>query len=299
MGITSKYFNKIINLYFLNEDGSRTEDKIVCPVTGRKPSIEFVGTFEAKDNGLLPSFTITVTNLYISLIKIQYPSIKVEAGYYGNLVSFTGQIMSVFQESPGPDGKTVISCLLGTVNKRLNSVIDVNFSTGDTLEDVIKKISNGVGFTSDPQIPEDLKSLPLPAEFAENGQAMQVAEKLFKLFPEKKLRITEEEKKLYVYSLGDSLNETKKVTVEYLISPPQKNPGDEDGAYYTVFTAPWNPSVMPGVKVIFPSWEYIKFFNLVNENAQTNSAVAIRVMVHFATNGSINQMQVTGIGAKE
>lgn len=297
MGIKEN-FNKIINLYFLDKNGL-VKDSIVCPTQGRKPEIEIVGTFQPSEaGGALPAFTITVTNLYTNLIGFQYPMIIIEAGYKGNLIKFKGSIISMFTESPGPDGKTIISCYLGAVENWLNSYIDVSVTAGATLKDLITKVSDGLGFTSAPQIPAELQTLTLPADFAENGTASEIIKKIYLLFPEYKLEVSELNEKLYVYSLGSIRKGIKRVQVDYLSSPPQKNPGDQNGAYYTVFTAPWNPAVLPGVKVVFPAWQYIKFFNLVNANIQNNAIIAQFVQVHFSTTGSINQMQVQGMGVE-
>lgn len=297
MGIDGQ-FNKIINLYFLDKDGNETEKKIICSLYGRKPEIEIVGKFMAAD-GNLPAFTITVTNLYFNLTGFQYPMIKVEAGYKGNLVKFKGSIMSMFQESPGPDGKTVIICYLGTLSSWLQTVIEVNYDMGTTLKDIIENLSGLLGFNGSPKIPADIQSLTIPAKFEENGTAASIFQKLFNLFPDLNLHENEMNGQLNVYRMNEeSSNSVKTVVLEYLRSPPQKNQGGENGSYWVVFTAPWNPSVMPGVKVIFPAWQYIKFLNLVNSASETNAVIVQFVEIHFSTNGGANEMKVSGLGVK-
>lgn len=295
MGLT--HWNKIINIYFLDKDGNQTKDYILCPRSGRKPEIEIVGTFyPSTSGGSLPAFTITITNLYLNLLDFQYPKIKVEAGYSGNLVSFKGSIISIFQESPGPDGKTVICCYLGTVENWLNAYVSVDLEPNTPFIQAVTEITKPLGFRGAPSIPSALQSLVLPAPFVDNGMVSDVLTRLFDLFPEYEIQAVEDNNQVCIYSMGKIQTSVKTVNIDYLSSPPQKNPGGDDGAYYTAFTAPWNPAVMPGIKATFPAWKYIKYFNLVNVNAETNAIIVQFVQLHFSTIGSVNQMQVEGRG---
>lgn len=295
-------YNRIINLYFYstNEAGVKyVADKIICPTRGRKPEIEIVGTFQPSlQGGGIPEFTITVTNLYLDLANKQYTQIRVEAGYESNLLAFEGSIYSIFQESPGPDGKTVISCYLGTIENWLSSRINLDLDPGARLEDIINKISKALNFTKVPEIPPELKGLTLPARFTEEGLVSDVLNKLLKQFEEKELRLAEDDGTLYLYSVGTPPSALNQIEIKFLMTPPQKNVGNDDGSYYTVFTAPWDPRVKPGTKVIFPAWQFVKFFNLVNKEADTNAIIVQFVRIHFGTVGSINQMQVEGLGVK-
>lgn len=295
-------YNRIINLYFysINAAGVKyVADKIVCPLRGRKPEIEIVGTFQPSlQGGAIPEFTITVTNLYLDLANRQYTQVRVEAGYENNLIAFEGSVYSFFQDSPGPDGKTVISCYLGTVESWLSSRIDLDLEPGARLEDIINKISKALNFGKAPVIPPELKNITLSSRFTEEGLVSDVANKLLKQFEDKELRLAEDDGALYLYSVGTAPSALNQIEIKFLSTPPQKNVGDEDGAYYTVFTAPWDPRVKPGTKVIFPAWQFVKFFNLVNKDADTNAIIVQFVRVHFGTVGSVNQMQVEGLGVK-
>lgn len=303
MGLNLKYFNRIIDVYFLDDKGA-IQKQILCPRKGIKPKIELVGKLlPSLSGGELPSFNLTITNLYLDFIdrnsnKALYPKIKITAGYANSAIQIVGTVVSMFQEEPGPDGKTVIICQNGNLNNWLDSYVDIDLEQGSSFSDVITSVSKGLGFTGTPIIPAAIKNVSLPGKFACNGTASYVLEQFFKLFPEKQLRVTEENNLLYIYCVGDEVAGTKTVDIEYLSSPPQKNVGGANGAYYTTFSAPWNPDVKPGVKVTFPAWAYTKYFKAVNTNNGKNAIIVQSVDIHFSTVDKINQMQVQGIGAK-
>lgn len=298
MGI--EQFNKTISLYFLDENGRDTGNNIICPARGRKPEIELVGTFQPSlSGGAIPEFTITVTNLYLDILGFQYPKVKVVAGYEGNTIEFSGSIMSMFRESPGPDGKTVICCYLGTISGWLDSYLETDCTAGTPLKDVLAKISQSLGLAAEPIIPAELAGLTLLSKFAESGTASSVLDKLLAQFPSEGLGVAEDNGTLHLYSNGTPKTYIKRINIDYLSSPPQTNPGGENGAYYTAFTAPWNPQVRPGVKAVFPAWQYVKNLTVVNSDSTNMNAVNVEfVQIHFSTTGSANQMQVQGVGVK-
>lgn len=289
-------YNRIINLYFLTKDGLEI-NRVKCPARGRKPDIEITGSIMA-DN-FLPAFTITVKNLYLNVSgdrENPYAKIKVEAGYEQNYITFTGQIVSLFQESPGPDGKTVIMCQLGLIDSWLTATVDLDEDPGASMQSIVEKISKSLGM-QEAQIPPALADLTVQDRFTFQGKCSEAIAKLIKTFPEKKLFITEKDGALQVASKEDGTSlVTKKIN--FLSSPPQQNPGEGDGAFYSTFTAPWLPNLRPGERVEFPAWQYIRYFNVVNNATNTNTILVTSIQFHFGTVGSVNQMTVQGPGVK-
>lgn len=299
MAITSiPNFNRIINIYFLSVDrfgGQSVVKQIICPTHGMKPDIEIVGTM--LPGNVLPSFQITIKNLYMDLSGGQYQNIRVEAGYGNKLVPITGQIISIFQESPGPEGKTVIMCQAGTINAWVSSMIDLNEPAGTPVRMVLEKISRAMDMKT-PKMPLNLLGLVLPCNFEWQGLAAQALNKLIKLLPDEKLIITENDGSLQV-STTKTLSLTVKKYLNFLQAPPQQNPGggEGDGAYYTTVTGPWMPDLRPGMQLVFPAWQYIRFRNLINRDSTQNSIIVTSIQFHFGTVGGVNQMTVQGPGA--
>ena len=141
-------FNRIINLT-LNK--SSYDDKgfkaltptfIRCPVRGRKPKIEINGTWTTDVD--MPAFNITIQNLYIDILKDQYSSVEVECGYEGNTKTIQGDIITMYQESPGPEGKTVIQCVYGRLQQWLDATVSLNFEAGTPIGAVLDSIKDKI-----------------------------------------------------------------------------------------------------------------------------------------------------------
>ena len=280
-------FNRIIDLTFYTKSGKVR--KIACPRRGRKPSIEINGTYEARST--VPTLNITIKNLYLDLTDISYTRCKVDAGYEGNLIPIEGEIFSIYQESPGPEGTTVIQLKAAKLGDWLNEYIDLNYPAGTPLIMILNSIKSKLKIT---QLKPGVKAstLKLKEPFMHHGPAREALIKLEEKFEGDMLSIFVRSNKLCAICGDKDIAGIK--TLQYMSAPAQPNTGGEDGAYFTTITAPWMPELDMYDKLIIPARTYVRNLQLVAglKNRQTIRVTALSF--HFATTGSANQMTVQG-----
>ena len=303
MGIKNSNFNRIIDIslsgssirYVGSTLGKVSYTKsIVCPRHGRKPEIEINGTFTTKD--YLPAFNITIKNLYLDLQKEQYTKIKVSCGYAGNVIPIEGTILSMYQESPGPDGRTVIQCQAGNLTDWLEANVQLNYKAGTSLTEILGAIKSKL---KAPQvvIGNEARELKIKTgeKFMHDGSAREAMTKLEKVFEEERLAVFMREQTLCAICLttGDKVGEE---VLQYMSAPPQPNTGDERGTYYTTITAPWMPKLQIGDILTIPSRVYMSNYGMVGlaGTGKTQKIQVTSISFHFGTTGSTNSMTVQG-----
>jgi len=288
MAVVINRFNRIINLKIHTLSGVPVIIK--CPLRGRKPSIEINGSFTTQS--YIPAFNVTIKNLYLDMQGEQYTKLEVEAGYEGNTKVFEGNIISMYQESPGPEGKTVIQCVEGEAKSWLDVTVSLNYEGGTLLTDVLNAIQSKLGITT-LRLGKKAGDLQLKEPFMYDGTARGALVKLMKVFEEEKLALGVVENSLRAACLtfGDFI-EPK--ILEYMSAPPQENTGDEAGAYYTTITAPWMPELKIYDKLTIPSRVYIRNFGTVGGEAKTQNIQVTGLQFHFGTTGGTNSMTVQG-----
>lgn len=300
MGIKNSNFNRIIDISFLGSakryNGSELmvqnyQKSIVCPRHGRKPEIEINGTFT--DRSYLASFNITIKNLYLDLQREQYTRIKVSCGYAGNVIPIEGTILSMYQESPGPDGRTVIQCQTGNITDWLEANVQLNYEAGTSLTEILGAIKNKL---KAPQvvIGKEARKLKIKTgeKYMHDGSAREAMTKLEKMFEEERLVVFMREQTLCAICLttGDKVGEE---VLQYMSAPPQPNTGDERGTYYTTITAPWMPKLQIGDILTIPSRVYMSNYGMVG-TGKTQQIQVTKISFHFGTTGSTNSMTVQG-----
>ena len=302
MAISGK-FNRIINLYFYKKENLGIAGKvnatslilsttIKTPTKGIKPDIEINGNFT--NATYLPVFNIAIKNLYLNLNEAQYSQVRVEAGYENNLISFTGTILSLYQESPGPDGVTRIQCINGNLDTWLSKTVNLNFDEGTKLSVILSNIASTLN-CKNVSLMESVQNLSLTEKFEFQGKAAEAINQLQKIFENEKLMIKSKDSILYALSIENKESIGSR-EIKFISAPPQQNPGDEDGVYYTVVTAPWEPGLQCGDKLIYPSWQYVKNYQTV-KNASGKSAICVQgINFQFSTVGGANSMTVQGYG---
>lgn len=293
MDIGVSRFNKIIDLTLETSSGSKLVIK--CPRHGRKPNIEINGCYSMR--GFLPSFNITVKNLYLDLQTEQYSKITVEAGYAGttkgSTATFKGTILSIYQESPGPEGSTVIQCKLGILQDWLDATVSLNYDPQTSISDILDAIKNKLG-AADVKLGDKARTLTTKEPFMFDGSAREAMMKLQKHFEDEKLIVFMREDKLYAELIGEGDNDGVKV-LQYLSAPPQPNTGGSNGVYYTTVTAPWMPDLNLYDKLQIPSKVYIYKFGLVgNKDKKTQNIQVTTLSFHFGTTSNANSMTVQG-----
>lgn len=294
MAVNTKRFNRIINLTINRVEGAPVVIK--TPVRGRKPKIEINGTWTTDVD--LPAFNITIQNYYPDMLRAQYSSVNLEVGYQDNLIPIHGTILNMYQESPGPEGRTVIQCQLGFLQQWLDTIVDLNYKAGTTLDSILDKIVKEIkGERKRLGTHAQTLSLKEPMQF--NGTARDAITDLINRFKDDNLAITINGQELRAICLpkgdneGDTIGEPRRL--EYISAPPQENPGDEAGSYYTTINAPWMPELSIGDELEVPSKVYVRNFATVgNASKGTQNIQVTTLSFHFGTVGSVNSMTVQG-----
>jgi hypothetical protein len=300
MAVNLERFNRIIDLSFItagNKYDSRGfllnagQKSIVCPRYGIKPNIEINGTYG--ESQTLYALHVSVKNLYLDLRTEQYSKLKIRAGYANNLITIESEIFKMYQESPGPEGTTIIECKLGSITQNwLDSMVQLNFKPGAKLSDILRALGTKLK-ASDVNMGKQAKSKTLQEMFLYDGSARGAMAKLEEVFQKDKLKVFMRGSRLCAICLetGDFIEQH---VLQYMSAPPQHNPGDKDGNWTTQITAPWMPEVQPGDQIIIPSQVYQYNFELVGGAKKTQKMIVTQMSFHFGTRGSVNQMTCQG-----
>lgn len=296
MGIKNANFNRIISLTLNgNNEGSRPII-IKCPVHGRKPKIEINGTWTTDVD--LPAFNLSVQNLYIDITRGEYSSIEVEVGYEGNTKTIQGDIITMYQETPGPEGKTIIQCVLGRLNQWLDSKVSWDFAAGATLKSVLESVKDKIGADRVLMGEAVASTLKLKEPLKFTGTARETLSNLVNRFQDNNLSIFMQGQDIRAVCLAqkekaDIISEEPRI-LQYMSAPPQENSGGDDGSYYTTVNAPWMPELSIGDLLTIPSRVYIRNFSKVGGNSKTQNIQVTTLSFHFGTVGSVNSMTVQG-----
>ncbi len=290
-------YNRIIDLTLISTNGKRIQvPQGGCPRRGRKPSIEINASYAA-NNTLMP-FNIKIKNLYLDLIPVQYARVEMKVGYENNNIDMAGSILSIYQESPGPEGSTIIQCEMGDFQTWLDAAVQLNFEAKTPLEKVLEEIKGKMGATS-VVIKPSAKALTLETPFPFDGTARGALAELEKLFQEEKLHVFLRNETLCAicYTKNDFINSHK---LEYMSAPPQPNAGTSEATAYTTVTAPWLPQLNIGDRLEVPQKTYVRYKTTVNASAKATQFIQIYSMsIHFGTTGGVNSMTVQGFNVKE
>ena len=287
-------YNRIIELTIIGKNGR--EYNIECPRNGRKPNIEINVSYAA--NNSLYAFNVTIKNLYLDFVNEQYATIKLKVGYADNLVDMEGTILSIYQESPGPEGRTVIQCQEGKMQQWLDAAVQLYFEPGTYIKDILEKIKDKVG-AHQVTIGNKASALSLKTPFEHDGSAREALTKLQDFFKDDKLYAFLRNDTLCAICIGEG-DYIASHKLEYTSAPIQPNAGTESGdAGYTTVTAPWIPQLRIGDKLEIPAKVYMRYLTTVNKNAGGTIFIQVfKISVHFGTTGGVNQMTVQGTNMK-
>jgi hypothetical protein len=264
---------------------------IICPRFGIKPDIQINGTLGADGN--LWALHIMIKNFYYDLRTEQYSKVKIRVGYANKPITLEANILNMYQQTPGPEGTTVVECLYGNVaQKWLDTMVDLNYPKDTSLTDIIKAIKTKLNATNIHMgVKAGALKLDSPLQF--EGSARNALTELEKRFQDKHLQTFMRGDVLCAICLteGDCVSQH---VLQYLSAPPQQNPGDSQGTWTTQITAPWMPEVMPGDEIIIPLQTYIRNGQLVGFGSKMQRLHVTKMSFHFGTKGSINQMTCDG-----
>lgn len=279
-------FNKKIDIDLMGEGVSPVS--IICPDSGRKPSIEISGTYDASD--VINDFTVRITNFYIQGLS-NYTRIRVSAGYMNNrTLCAEGEISFAYTESPGPDRVTVLCCKIGDSSAWTGRFLSVAFSAPVTIQEVIQKISDSLGFGT-PNIDQQIKATTLPY-FFHTGRASGALHYLSELLPGTNITVANNRISVWVPGQGKEGQEnSRSFLLQNLITPPAITGNAAN------VVAPWTPDIRPGDYVTFPT----RFFSQDYAAAQAGTVgetctIQVQTMTFkFATTEDSNEMQLEGI----
>ncbi len=287
-------FNRIIDLTIIGKNGN--QQVIYCPRHGRKPSIEINVTYA--DNNSLYAFNVAVKNLYLDFVNEQYATIKLTVGYADNTVDMEGTILSIYQESPGPEGRTIIQCQEGKMQQWLDAAVQLYFEPGTSVKNILEQIKSKVG-AHQVTMGTKASTLSLKTPFEHDGSARGALTKLQDVFKDEKLYVFLRNETLCAICIGEA-DYIASHKLEYISAPVQPNAGSESGdAGYTTVTAPWIPQLRNGDCLEVPAKVYQRFLTTVNKNAGDTIFIQVfKISVHFGTTGGVNQMTVQGTNMK-
>lgn len=290
MAVIGRNYNRIIELTLTATNGRKHH--IACPKHGRKPVIEITGNYTTAN--FLPAFNVTVKNLYLELKDQNYSKLKVKAGYAdGSSDTFEGSILSLYQESPGPEGQTVIQCQLGQVQTWLDETVQMNYEPGTMLTILLEDIRKALRSTGVRTGQLKARYLQTKERFEYDGPARGAIAKLQKTFEDAGLNVFVRNNYLCALCApGNDFISAHKL--EYLSAPPQENVGGQEGAYYTTVSAPWNPELRIGDQLRIPSKVYVRNLVKVGGLSKTQVIQVTAISFHFSTTGSANSMTVQG-----
>ncbi len=300
MAVSLERFNRIIDISFsgsatryvgssLNQIGFTRS--ILCPRRGIKPDIQINGTLGADGN--LWALHIMIKNFYYDLRSEPYSKIKLRVGYANKPITIEANITNMYQQTPGPDGTTVIECIYGSATKQwLDTMVNLNYEKDTSLSVIIEAIKNKLNAVDKKMgVKADRLKLEEPLQF--EGSAREALAHLEQRFQGSHLQ---------TFMRGDILcaicptegDFVQQHILQYLSAPPQQNPGDSQGTWTTQITAPWMPEVMPGDEIAIPSQTYIRNNQLVGAGSKLQRLHVVKMSFHFGTRGSINQMTCDG-----
>lgn len=104
-------YDRYINLTFVSKNDRKYS--IITPKKGVKPNIAV--QLATNPNDMVTQFTISIMNCSIDINLSEFIYVEVKMGYYSSeeSLAFTGQLNSVFQESPNPNGILTFQGVVG------------------------------------------------------------------------------------------------------------------------------------------------------------------------------------------
>lgn len=286
-------FNRIVNIKLINAAGAVVQE-IRTPPHGRKPNIQIVALLTPGSNAA--QFDIHVKNFYIDLPKDNYQRVRIEAGYYGATEEILdGSVAYIFQETPGPEGNTIIHCIDVNLENWLGNTVHLDLPEGFTLKQAMEQISAALGFNT-PYIQPGLENLTSKIQWQYDNDAKNAIEELKKRFDGLFIRAASNKLSAYtVDGVSAGTSGVREHTITRISAPLQVNGSNETGAVAITLTAPWDPKIRPGDIINV----FTKYYTTAGYGATTTGDLekflVNTIQIHFGTVGAINQMVIQGV----
>lgn len=281
MAVRIENWNKLIDITL----GTGTEAlQILSPRNGRKPDITISGKFDTKTQA--NTVEIRIVGLYTTKIQ-DFNTVRISAGYAQNMnQTLVGSITNIYQESPGPDGITVISCTTAEIDSWLNKQIVMDLAPGFGMRDAVAAIAKALNFNS-----FEPRDNPISeAGIQLNTTAHDALAQMKNYFPDYNFRVSNNTVIADKQEAKDAVNE---FNIDFLCAPPQYS-----GPSVTI-TAPWNPAIKVGDFVTFST----KYYQAVQI---TQGATFIKdkykvssIAFQFGTVSQDNRMTIIGVANEQ
>ncbi len=240
----NQLFDKQIEIELYDTPGGTgtPTDKIVIPPTGVKPNIGLQANFIP--SMVVGNVNVRITNFYPSKALSEYKWMKITAGYRDSQdkASMAGQVKVAYQESPSPDGVTLISLLTANISDCFNAMVSFTTKKGrnmsDALNEVLAQLSNqsGTKWT----LSDSTTPYVLTAPYSFCGTAKDCLQDMKTRWS---FEYMFEGTELVIYEKNQGRINQTPLEINYLSSPPQA------AASGITFTAPWIPKLRPGMRV--------------------------------------------------
>jgi hypothetical protein len=293
-------FDKVINVTFTTESGQ--DIVIMCPKTGRKPTIKVSGQMMPQATIFSLELRITNFNGVQDLAVESEPglsnirTVSIGVGYSGtqtlagqqageSLSTINGQISNAFEETPGPDGVTVFQVLIGNYKQWNEIMLESSWDIGTSLSDVFSSLCETFGVT--PVFKAD--SITLPIAFFATGKVKDSLQKLSAMY-DKQLLI-DYDRIIMMEPIANGGTTGVSHTISLVKSPPRWN----GGAYDVII--PYNAAIRCGDSVTINS-DYVrtKFagFQLgaTGVSKPPSEFTIISASFDFSTTGDENDMEL-------
>jgi hypothetical protein len=289
----NKLLDKQIKLYLYDTEGGTgaPTDIITMPAVGMKPNIginaEFI-TSEVVQNPM-----IRLTNFYPSKPLSDYKWFQCLAGYRDSpdWAGFEGQVWIAYQESPSPDGVTLISCAIANMTDVYNAKIDLHVEKNTYLSEVFTNIKNALTDNTGVQwsLENSLPDIQIPMQLDFTGYVKDLLANLKKMFG---FQYGYEGKTLVIYSINEGRTAIDPVKINYLSSPPTQ------AAVGVTFAAPWMPELRPGMQVYIDPVYFKQKYDATKVDI-SSTLVCQTINVEFNTVTQQNIMTVLALNIAE
>lgn len=269
-------FDKIVNITLTQKTGESSY--VLCPKTGRKPTINVSG--KIWPSPILADLDVRITNLYTGDTPLDaYKYLKFEAGYAGSLAAtIEGEVVNAYQETPGPDGVTVFKMLQGGFTNWTNVTMSQNWPAGTSVNSILSDLAGMLQLSLKTTVSASLQTaVPWSFTGLVKDFLTQISTVLnITLYPSGPF--------LVAYQVGGNTGLVH--VIQHFITAPR-----HEASGYN-FTSPWDPTLRPG-DVVLVDTRYMRqtYGGAQVGNLQTRF-IAQTISFDFGTTDETNSMIV-------
>lgn len=288
----NQLFDKYINIDFFSDlSGSILVDSIVIPETGIKPNITLSATFVPSE--VISNVEVRIVNYYPSSPLSSYKWMTIRAGYKHSELSATlsGQVKVAYQESPSPDGITLISMIVGNADDFLNREVNITLpgASGKSTNDILTAVKTALG-SSWNLVNNGFKVQQLDnAGFNFQGKVKDCMNAIKDRW---KIAYMVDGHDLILFIPNEGRTGEEVINISYLSSPPQAT------ASGITFVSPWIPALRPGRIIQIDPLYFRQSFGAANVTINSK-LITQTVSLQYNTVTNQNSMTVLALNTYE